>query len=81
MSISLSAGTLYVSEGTPQNGWGTEPNGTYEDRRRIRQDSGKLVHDGAHAGSNSVTLTLAAGEYTAETAGSGGIFTMSIGPQ
>ena len=71
---------LFVSEGTPRNGWGTLPNGSYEDRRRIRRDNEKLVHDGAHAGPNSVTLMLDAGEYTTAAAGpSGGeSFTPSI---
>ena len=74
---------LFVSKGTPQNGWGTPPNGSYEDRRNIRRGNGKLVHDGAHTGLNSVTLTLAAGEYTAEaavpaTGGEAGAFTLSI---
>ncbi len=82
-------GALYVSKDTPQNGWGTEPKSTYEDRRRIRRDNGKLVHDGVHvaeAGNdgNIVTLTLAAGvTYTMEAAGTadGGTFTISFAPQ
>ena len=73
---------LFVSKGTPQNGWGTPPNGAYEDRRKIRRGNGKLVHDGP----NSATLTLAAGDYTAEAAGPAtdgevGAFTITIGPQ
>ena len=74
---------LFVSEGTPKNGWGTPPNGSYENRRRIRRDNEKLKHDGAHTGSNSVTLALAAGDYTAEAAGrtGGGSFTPSIAPR
>ena len=86
--FTLSAGTLYVSKGTPQNGWGTEPNGTYEHRREVRRNNGKLVHDGPHTATaerdgNTATLTLAAGEtYTVEAAGSGGgKFTVSIAPQ
>ena len=84
VSITLtpdSGGVLFVSKGTPQNGWGTPPKGTYEDRRSIRRGNGKLVHDGAHTGLNSVALTLAAGDYTAEAADSGGTFTLSIEPQ
>ena len=84
VSITLtpeSGGTLFVSKDTPKNGWGTPPNSDYETRRMVRRGNGKLVHDGAHTGSNRVTLTLAAGEYTAEAAGSGGTFTLSIGPQ
>ena len=84
VSITLtpeSGGALFVSKDTPKNGWGTPPKGTYEDRRSIRRGNGKLVHDGAHTGLNSVALTLAAGDYTAEAAGSGGTFTLSIEPQ
>ncbi len=84
VSITLtseSGGALFVSKDTPQNGWGTPPNGAYEDRRSIRRGNGKLVHDG----SNSVTLTLAPGEtYTVEaasTSGDGGSFTLSTEPQ
>ena len=83
VSITLtpeSGGALFVSQGTPQNGWGTPPKGTYEDRRSIRRGNGKLVHDGAHTGLNSVALTLAPGDYTAEAAGTGGTFTLSIKP-
>ncbi len=76
-----SGGALFVSKDTPQNGWGTPPGATYEDRRSIRRGNGKLLHDGAH----TVTLTLAAGEtYTVEaasTSGDGGSFTLSIAPQ
>ena len=87
VEISLeSGGALFVSKGTPQNGWGTPPKATYEDRRNIRRGNGKLVHDGAHTGLNRVTLTLAAGEYTAEATGpaSGGepgTFTLNIKPR
>ena len=78
VSISLSAGALYISKDTPNNGWGTAPKGTYEQRKNVRRDNGKLVHDG----SNSVTLTLAAGKiYTVEAAGGSGDFTLSIAPQ
>ncbi len=76
-----SGGALYVSNDTPQNGWGTPPRATYEDRRRIRRDNGNLAHDGAHTGSNTVTLTLAAGvTYTVEAAGTadGGTFAISF---
>ena len=83
-----SEAALYVSRDTPRNGWGTPPNATYEDRRRIRRDNGKLVHDGPYVATaendgNTVTLTLAAGEYTVEAAGSSddGTFTISIAPQ
>ncbi len=84
-----SDGALYVSRDTPRNGWGTEPNATYEDRRRIRRDNGKLAHDGPHVSTaendgNTVTLTLAAGvTYTVEAAGTadGGTFTLNIVPQ
>ena len=85
VSITLtseSGGALFVSKGTPQNGWGTPPKATYEHRVNVRRNNGKLVHDGAHTGLNSVTLTLAPGEtYTVEAAGSGGSFTLSIEPQ
>ena len=83
VTIKLSAGTLYVSKGTPNNGWGAAPKGTYEHRREVRRANGKLLHDGNHANSNTVTLSLAAGHtYTVEAAGaSGGTFTVSIAPQ
>lgn len=78
VSINLSAGALYVSKDTPQNGWGTTPNGTYEDRLRIRRDNGKLVHDG----NNTVTLNLESGTtYTVEAAGNPGDFTIIFAPQ
>ena len=82
VEISLeSGGTLFVSKDTPKNGWGTPPNSDYETRRMVRRGNGKLVHDGAHTGSNRVTLTLAAGDYTAEAAGfGGGTFTLSVTP-
>ena len=75
---SESGGALFVSKGAPQNGWGTPPGATYEHRVNVRRNNGKLAHDG----SNSVTLTLAAGDYTAEaTSTSGdGTFTLSIAP-
>ena len=83
VTITLSAGTLYVSKGTPNNGWGTAPKGTYDHRRDVRRANGKLMHDGAHTSTNTATLTLASGEtYTVEAAGSGsGTFTVSIAPQ
>ncbi len=75
---SESGGALFVSKGAPQNGWGTPPRATYEHRVNVRRNNGKLAHDG----SNSVTLTLAPGDYTAEaTSTSGdGTFTLSIAP-
>ncbi len=82
VEISLeSGGALFVSKDTPKNGWGMPPNSDYETRRMVRRGNGKLAHDGAHTGLNRVTLTLAAGDYTAEAAGSGGTFTLAIGPQ
>ena len=88
LSISLTAGSLYVStKGELNNGWGTAPKGTYEHRREVRRDNGKLVHDGLHAATadhdgHTVTPTLTAGEtYTVEAAGDSGDFTLSIGPQ
>ncbi len=82
VEISLeSGGALFVSKDTPKNGWGTPPNSDYETRRMVRRGNGKLAHDGEHTGSNRVTLTLAAGDYTAEAAGSGGTFTLAIGSQ
>ena len=74
---SARGGALFVSKGTPQNGWGTPPGATYEHRVNVRRNNGKLAHDG----SNSVTLTLAPGEtYTVEAASTsgGGGFTLSI---
>ena len=85
VSISLSDGTLFVSEGTPQNGWASAPQAGYEGRRRIRRGNGKLVHDGIETGSNSITLTLPAGHYTVEAAPSYGSenqdFTIVIVPR
>ena len=76
VAINLSAGDIYVSHDTPKNGWGKVPGPGYEHRLSVRRDNGKLVHDGA----NTPTLTLAAGTYTVEVAGSGA-FTISISPQ
>lgn len=86
VSINLSNGTLFVSEGTPQNGWASDPQAGYEGRRRIRRGNGKLVHDGIETGSNGLTLTLPAGNYTAEAAQSAGSdededFTLAITPR
>ena len=81
VSISLDGpGVLFVSEGIPQNGWGTPPAGTMEDRIRIRLGNGKLVHNG----NPQADLTLPAGDYTAEavpTSGNAGAFTLTIAPQ
>ncbi len=83
MSISLESKTaamLFVSKDTPQNGWGTPPKATYEHRLNTRRDNGKLVHGEAL----EATLTLTAGEYTAEavaTSGRGGRFTLTIAPR
>ena len=83
---SAASAQLFVSKDTPKNGWGTPPSSTYETRRGIRRNNGKLVHDGVHTGPNSATLTLAAGEYTAEatglaTGGEPGTFTLNIKPR
>ena len=72
----------FVSKDTPKNGWGTPPNGTYETRRMLRGNNGKLVHDSP----NIAILTLAAGEYTAEATGPASdgepeTFTLTIKPQ
>ena len=79
---SAASAQLFVSKDTPRNGWGKPPGGTYEDRRKIRRNNGKLVHDSP----NITTLTLAAGEYTAEATGPAsdgtpGTFTLNIKPQ
>ena len=83
---SAASAQLFVSKDTPRNGWGKRPNSTYQTRRTIRRNNGKLVHDGAHTGLNGVTLTLAAGKYTAEATGPAsdgtpGTFTLNIKPQ
>ena len=72
---------MYVSRGTPSNGWGTPTKGTYAHRGEVRRGNGSLVHDGppvatAQNGGDTVTLTLAAGlTYTVEVAGdTGGTF-------
>lgn len=72
VSISLSDGSLFVSEGTPQRGWASEPRDSHDARRRIRRGNGRLVHDGVETGSNSITLDLSAGSYTAEAVQSSG---------
>ena len=76
VTITLSAGTLYVSTGgDPNNGWGTAPGGGYEHRKSVRKGNGKLVHSGGR----TATLTLSAGEaYTMEAAGSSGDFTFTV---
>ncbi len=54
------------------------PKGAYEHRRWVRRGNGKPMHDG----SNTITLSLDAGE--ALHRGGAGIsesFTLSIGPQ
>jgi len=88
VDISLSAGALYVSKDTPNNGWGTVPGPGYDHRREVRRNNGKLVHDGPYSATadndgNTVTLNLVAGEtYTVEAASdTGGTFTVSIAPQ
>ena len=87
VTIELSAGALHVSQGTPTNGWGTAPNGTYEQRREVRRTNGKLLHDSPHVATpendgHTVTLALTAGEtYTAEAVGTSGYFNISITPQ
>ncbi len=88
VTVHLTAGTLYVSRDTPNNGWGAAPGGTHEQRRQVRRDNGKLLHDGPHAaetggGGNTVTLTLEAGTtYTVEAVGAdSGTFAVSLAPQ
>ncbi len=79
VTITLSAGTLYVSGDTPNNGWGTTPGGSYEHRINTRKGNGKLLHDGS---ASTATLTLPAGDYTteaAQTTDGGGTFTLGIG--
>ena len=60
--VDLSAGALFVSKGTPNNGWGTQPKGSMEHRLRVRTDNGKLVHQA----DLTAALTLAPGDYTVE---------------
>ena len=45
---------------------------------RLGRDNGKLLHDGS---ANTVSLTLAAGNYTVEVAVDSSDFTISIAPQ
>ena len=76
VSLSLSAGELFLSSGSPQNGWRTPPKGTMEHRLKTRLDNGKLLNDG----DGRLSLLLPAGDYTAEvvkTSG-GGTFTLTI---
>ena len=64
------------------------PKGTHEQRREVRRNNGKLLHDSPHVTTpendgNTVTLSLAASEtYTAEAVGASadGKFTASIAP-
>ena len=88
-SVSISAGSwgeLYVSKGTPNKGWGTAPNGTYEQRREVRRTNGKLLHDSGHVATpendgQNITLSLNAGEaYTVEVAATSGYFNVRITP-
>ena len=87
VTVSLTAGALYVPKGTPNNGWGNPPKRTYEHRRNVCRTNGKLMHDGPHVATaqndgNTVTLSLAAGStYTVKAAGASGDFTVSITPQ
>ena len=74
--VNLSGASLFISTGTPKNGWGTVPGGGYAHRVSVRFANGKLVHGGLR----NPTLTLAAGTYTIEAAGSGA-FTIRIDPQ
>ena len=53
---------LFVSKGTPKNGWGTPAKAGMAHRLKVRRDNGKLVHGAAL----SASMVLAAGEYTAE---------------
>lgn len=88
VTIELSAGALYVSQGTPTSDWGAAPNESYEQRGEVRRTNGKRLHDGPHAATavndgNTVTLIQTAGEtYTVEAAGasSDGKFAVSIAP-
>ena len=57
-----SAASLFVSAGTPKNGWGAAPKGAMEHRLETRRANGKLVHEEGLAAS----LALEAGSYTAE---------------
>ena len=70
---------MFVSKGTPQNGWGSPP-ATLEHRLEVRRNNGKLLHEEA----TQATLTLSAGEYTVEAvSGSGqevGSFNLAIAP-
>ena len=57
------------------------------DRRRIRRDDGKPVHDGLHAATkdndvNAITPTLETGiTHRVEAASASGEFILSIAPQ
>ena len=53
---------LFVSKGTPKNGWGTPARAGMAHRLKVRRDNGKLLH----GASLSASLVLAPGEYTAE---------------
>ena len=71
---------LFVSKGTPQNGWGTPPAGEMEHRLTTRRNNGKLLHEEEP----QATLTLGAGDYTVEavsgTGQEGGTFSLTIAP-
>ena len=68
---------MFVSKGTPQNGWGSPP-AWLEHRLEVRRNSGKLLHEEA----TQASLTLGAGEYTVEAVSDsgpeGGAFNLTI---
>ncbi len=53
---------MFISRGTPNNGWGAPPKGSMEHRLRVRTDNGKLVHQA----DLTAALTLGPGDYTVE---------------
>ena len=75
ITITLTTGNLYISKGTPNNGWGTTPKATYQHRINIRRQNGVLLHGGPP----TTTLVLPPGTYTAEAIGTGN-FTITITP-
>ncbi|MYK68570.1 MAG: hypothetical protein F4020_03120, partial [Gammaproteobacteria bacterium] len=65
VSVGVATGetaALFVSKGTPRNGWGTAPRAGMAHRLAVRRANGSLLHEGA----TSATLALAAGDYAVE---------------
>ena len=80
VSVELSSGqsaALFVSQGTPQNGWGTPAKAGIEHRLSVRRANGKLLHEGGA----SAQLSLNPGQYTIEVVSDAdGTFDLLVNP-